>query len=193
MSRFLSYLILGLIIVGAIGYLLSHRAKADNETYPLSTSNYDQWQPFESPVSKFKVLMPATPHKAGSNMIDPKSGQKKRFATFIAPNIDGSIYMVTVIVPEQEGEGNAELELNQTIQDLVSLSNENELKDLQKGEFKNMPAYDFVISNGEGVVTGKAVKNGKYLYVLSAMKPDGLTNSDDYSYFINSFEPRTNE
>ena len=190
MARSAALILSALLVAAAAWIILSHRAESKKSTLTSSNaSDYRQWTHYESPVSKFKVFLPTLPQNAGSNLVDSKTGKKKRFSTFISPSGDGSIYMVNVIYTLDPDEtSNDDAEMNQAIQDMVHLNQENQLIQLNKTVFQEQPAYDFTIQNGKGKIMGKAFKKGPALYILSTMDPNGEANPDDRSLFTNSLK-----
>lgn len=196
MARFLFLIVLALIV--AASWFVIRYSKDTYRLLPIdqtanvqNQSNYESWHEYEQPSGKFKVLLPSIPQHVADKSIDPKTKQARKYDTYLSENnTDGTIYMITQIAyPDPLAAQLASDEiLTNIMNDMVAAKPENQLKDMQKGEYHGHHAIDFTMDNDQFGYIVKAFVVDNTLYVLSSISKKGVDTRKDFDFFVNSFD-----
>ncbi|MBA2369411.1 MAG: hypothetical protein H0V82_10375 [Candidatus Protochlamydia sp.] len=161
-------------------------------TDELKIVPYSDWNEFTPKTGLFKVRLPSTPQFANETVNIPGTDLKRLYEMYAAEKINGAVFMVSVITypPSFPITNNQEL-LHEVIDELVASNTNNRLLETRDGEFKSHPNVDFHMVNKEYDIEGKAFLVGKIMYVLTYVVKNTDYDTNDYQYFLNSFELTT--
>lgn len=202
MSRSITILIA--LIVVLFGFLMLRSFYSDTtpaidpkmtplaQVKPAAEGNFQNWREFSSATKRFKVLFPTLPQHVADKVPDSKTGEMRKYETFIAADDHGGAVMISAITFSRNVQGETG-ELNAAITDILSRNKENNLKDMKPSRFRDRPAMDFAISSKEMSIAGKVFANGNTIYVLSMIDKNEMFNPQELAFFVNSFELITDD
>lgn len=148
-----------------------------------------EWKEFTAPSGRFKVMLPLVPQQASERLTDPETKESRVYDMYVAQELDGTMYMVSLIVfSDKKGGTGADDLLKTTISDMVKANPNNKLSKMDKTTYDAYPAYDFKIENVDMTIDGKAVMDQDTLYILSTIEHNKQYNPGDFDYFIKSFK-----
>lgn len=206
MSRTLSILIAAIVLLGAFLFFrnMSNSHKTDivvptNQHLSEGAndpslgmkqiSHYENWKEFTSQTGNFKVLFPILPQHATDKILDPKTREPRKYDMYVAANEAGTVFMISAITfPNGIDEKDEEDLLSGVVNDMLARNKDNQLKMMQKGNFRSFRSTDFSIENGDITLGGKAFIKGNTLYVLSVIAKHGSFDGRDFDFFVNSFD-----
>ncbi len=189
---------IGMIIVLAILILLglSYFVPSLQRTIPGMASSknshlekFATWKEFTPQSELFKVDLPEPPQYAKDFVEIPDTDKKRRYDMYASEKIDGSLFLVNVITypPEIDTSFTDDI-LKQNVMELMHSKPDNELARLEKSLYQTRPSFDFNFNNREFHVEGKALMDGKRVFILSYITRLKEFDPADYSYFIKSFQ-----
>ena len=128
------------------------------------------------------------PQQASDQVTDPLTNEVRYYDMYVSQELDGTIYMISLITfKDSKSVIDPENLLKLTIGDMVKANLENKLLKVDNGNYKNMPASDFKIQNPQMTIEGKAFVDHQTLYIVSTMENTRNYKSDDFEYFMKSF------
>lgn len=197
MSRFTFILVLLLIIL--FGFLAINGLKSSYKILPIQESKavdqvpFSDWHRFVSNEDQFSVKLPVMPQHADQSIHDPITNKKRLYDMYVAQTDEGTIYMISLIKFQDPMQANDDFLQRTIINDMIASNPKNQLKDIQVGQFQNQQASTFKIENDLTIVLGKTFVDNKILYLLTAIFDKENFNSEDFDYFINSFQLHSNK
>lgn len=186
MNKFGIVLICLILLFAGFFYLKPTEKSSNINKKPIATSN---WQKFKPNSGLFTVELPHPPQYAKDMVPIPGTDLKRRYDMYVSEEIDGTLYLISVITYPNEAEASEPLDImKQTIDELMKTKPDNKLTKMDKSQFKTLQSFDFSFVNGEFFIEGKIFTAGKTVFVLSYVTRKGEFDAADYQRFINSFE-----
>lgn len=205
MSRLLT-LIVALLILFTIFFIFRDHSKDSKTDLPVSSpsptvtttstepitsdeSKLHEWREFTYEPEHFKVLLPGLPQHVSDTVTDQKTQEPKKYETFAAAGDNGSAFMINAITYSSHEEAEAKEEsLKAVVQDMLDRNKENKLNEMKMSTFRNHPALNFSLTNGELLIQGKVFAHKKTMYILSMINNKNAFNKKELDFFINSFD-----
>jgi len=194
-------LIVLIVILALLGYFLVKQTREseqilqqdEEQVMPTTTENLDfdfhNWHLFSSPNETFKVLLPTLPQHATENITDPKSQAVRKYDMYVSEKPDGTVFMISLVTfPDIPKTLDDKKLLTAIMNDMVATNPNNELKTVESGEYNGHPSLDFTMGNQNVTINAKSFLVGNTLYVLSRIVKKEDEKSNEYNFFINSFE-----
>ncbi|MCE2983890.1 MAG: hypothetical protein LW832_10045 [Parachlamydia sp.] len=154
----------------------------------LNVPRQADWNEFTPENNTFKALFPANPQFVKETVAVPGTDMKRLYEIYASENLQGSVYMVSVITyPPNYKVVNANELLNEVMEELVASSPDNHLLESRDAEFKKQPAVDFHMVNKDYDIEGKTFLLNKTVYVLTYVVKNTDFNRQDYQLFIDNF------
>lgn len=183
-----------LALLGA-ALLYIRQGTKDSQKAPLASSvsqvdAFKTWQEFKPQSGLFKVSLPHRPQYAKDLVPIPGTSQNRRYDMYASEDIDGTLYLISVITYPAESETPEEGEdiLKQIVDELMKTKPGNQLSMLKDNPFKNQHALDFSFVNRDFYVEGKIFMIGKTVYVLNYVTRKENLHQEDFQHFLDSFE-----
>lgn len=196
MTRYLTIFVI--IALGLMGYLTYQFSKEAYRILPIEEEepavsfevyNFQNWHEFSSPNGEFKVLLPTLPQRAVENINDPESNEMRKYDMYVAEKNDGTIFMISLITfPNDRTNNDTEMIMQKMMNDMIAGNPTNELRSVKAGQYKTYDSMDFAYGNEELSVDAKTFMAGNTLYVLSRIVRTQNFNTNEFNFFINSFE-----
>lgn len=181
-------------------FLWSYFAKDSYELLPMKTTLNeaplplkDSWFQYDAPSGDFKVSLPLLPQVADQNVLDPKTGEKRRYEMYVAQTNNGTMYMISVItLPKEVDEKGKAALLKQMMDDLVAANPQNKLVSSKNVDYQGFPALDFTIENDQALIEAKEFIRNKTVYLISTIAKKDSKEKTHFKYFIDSFQLNKN-
>lgn len=152
-------------------------------------SKHSTWLVFKPRSGLFQVALPHSPQYAKDFVPIPGTDQKRRYDMYASEDIDGTVFLISVITyPAEAVTGESSELLKQIVNELMKAKPDNQLISQKESSFQGHEALDFKFENKQFHVEGKAFKVDNRVYVLSHVTRKGDREIEDFNYFINSFE-----
>lgn len=151
---------------------------------------FSTWKPFIPASRLFKASLPYKPQYGKDAIAIPNSDKMRRFDMYASENIDGSLFLISMITypPEINVSQDADEILQKNVEEIVANKPGNRLSKMNKGVFKAFKALDFDFENQKYQVSGKAFVNGNIVYILTYSTIDKKVDPEEFNYFIDSFQ-----
>lgn len=194
MSRFV--LIAAIVLIVFLGLMGISSMKESYKLLPVQESvkadsipTFANWHDFTAPNNKFTVKLPTLPQNATQTIKDPQTHQYRNYDMYVAQNIDGSVFMISLITFQNPLNAvDSDTLMRTTINDLSQSNPENKLADFKQDTYENHPAFKFKIESNDKYTQGLTFIKDKTLYVLLVISKDKEQENKDYNYFIQSFQ-----
>lgn len=197
MSR--TILLLAVLLIAAAGFLLlrqntsgpvqSNTAQTAPQAGSDKVTNLHQWREFSSDTGRFKVLLPTLPQHVTDMFADPKTREQRKYETFVAAGDNGAAFMISAIkYPNTIDTSDKEETLKSAVADMLARNKENKLNKMELGKFRDQPAIDFSLTNGDLLIVGKVFSHNDILYILSMINKHSSFNPLELDFFVNSFD-----
>lgn len=161
----------------------------ENPDVSLEVYNFQEWLEFSSPEGEFTVLFPTLPQHATENLTDPKTNEVRNYDMYVAEKNDGTIFMISLIsFPDNAIIHNKRELMEQMMNDMMASNPNNELRDKSFVEWKGRESLDYVFGNKEMTIDAKTFLVDKTLYVISRIARVENYNTNEFNFFVNSFE-----
>lgn len=175
-----------ILLFVALFYFKKGENKKDALAPQIETS---KWEKFKPRSGLFSVDLPHPPQYAQDKVAIPGTDLQRHYDMYASEEIDGTLFLISVITYPNEAEASEPLDLmKQTIDELMKAKPDNKLKKMNLTQFKSLQSFDFNFVNGEFFVEGKIFMVGKTIYVLSYVTRQGQFDATEYQRFIESFE-----
>lgn len=162
--------------------------KQTNSISASALPDFHKWREFDSETGHFRVLLPTIPQHANDKILDSKTGEMRRYDTFVAAGDNGQAFMIHMTTyPNKVEEDKIEEILKATVDDMLKRNTDNKLISTELSKFRGAKALNFSITNGKIYVRGKAFFLGDTLYILSLLTENQSANPPELDFFINSF------
>lgn len=190
MSKNTVYLVIFLALLGGFVVLRENGQRAASSLVAEATNgNFSNWREYTSTYHHFKVHMPTLPQHANDKVMDQKTGETRRYDTFVSADSNGQAYMVTVITfAKPISKENIEPLLKDTISEMVSRNKDNKLVSVEADNFKTFKALKFTVSNGQLYMIGEAFVRDNSLFIVSILTKTLNTDSEELKFFSDSFD-----
>lgn len=181
-----------LVIAGCVVFYFSRdfsqTAAKQQELQEYANAQFETWHEFSAPLSKFKVLLPVLPQHGTDTLDDPKTLEKRAYDLYVSEKEDGTIFMISLITIMNGTPKVDEKTLTAVMNDILAASPDNKLKIMKMGTYKQYPALDFSIENGQVNIDGKAFLVGNTLYLLTSVSKLVNYKKQEFEFFVNSFQ-----
>lgn len=155
----------------------------------LKAAPFSDWREFAQSNNKFTVVLPVVPQNATEAVPIPNSDKKRDYDMYVSEQLNGTIYMISLITYPNDYNTNDEVPLLHTIVDEMMTTNpNNQLSDIKDETFQGHKAVVYTIKNKEITIKGKSFIDGKTLYILNYMAKNPDFTESEYEHFINSFK-----
>jgi hypothetical protein len=186
------YTLIGILIVVGIFVILRYAENVDKGSsggaQKAQVVNYADWHEFSSPLGQFKVLLPTLPQRVMDKIVDPKTKAVRQYDTYISAKDENTAFIINrIVLPEKVEENSIESVLISIVNEILARNQDNKLKMVHLGDFRNNKSLDFVVENENVTIGGKAILHRDTIYVLSMIAKNGMFNPEEYNFFINSF------
>jgi len=193
MARLLLVLFILLAMAGAM-MIIKHAGKTyrylpmDLEE-PPKIEAFEQWREFVSAIGKFKVMLPSVPQHASEDLPVPDSEFVLKYEMYVSEEGDGTTFMISLIkYPDGIDTSKPENMLENVMNEMISVNPSNRLRSMSFFDLDNHKALDFSIASPEIVVNSRAFIVEKILYLLTVIDKVNKEDSEEYQYFIDSFQ-----
>lgn len=193
MSRSVVTIIFVALLLGV--YFLVDNIKKSYEILPikeptaLQIGHFSSWPEFTSNANNFKVSLPSKPQHAKQAVSIPKTEKKRQYEMYASEEqLDGSIFMVSVIkYPPEFPISSPNDALQEIVDEMMQTNANNRLNKVDRTDFEEYPALDFVILNNEFQIHGRVFMIDHTAYLLTHVAKKENFNHEEYNHFINSF------
>lgn len=190
-----------LILAGVVIVFVVARFTGVDVDLPLNTNTdeqpsqemprsvYDTWVEFSQDSQRFQVKFPRQPAHLSEETHDAFGVTPKKYEIYMADGFDNKAYMLEVITyPEGPSLRGNEKILENTLNDILSHSTQNNLEESKEGRMAGEKALHFEIDSGDKKLRGVIFESNNILYVLTRVSPEGFSDEmEDYTFFIDSF------
>ncbi len=154
---------------------------------PLVPS-FEDWREFSPPSGAFKVMFPSIPQNTSDSILDRRLGVFLEYNTFIAPEENGPIIVVTTIAyPKNIEEKQVEETLRGLVDDMLIRNKKNKLEYANLEMSSPHPSLDFSLISDQLLMIGKVILDKNMAYILTMANERAVFNSDELKFFLNSF------
>jgi len=197
MSRALTLVVVAIVVIGAFIMLRSHhditRSAQDGfntqEITAQSNPNFQNWREFVSASGHFKVMLPSLPQHVSDKIVDPQTKELRKYETFITVGDNGEAFMVSSITfsrnIEEEIGGES---LKAIINDMLLRNKINKLNSMNPSVHHSFYAFEFSITSGDLLISGKIFAKGNTVYLISMINKSDSFDEKELNFFLNSFD-----
>jgi hypothetical protein len=200
MSRMLSLLVAFIVLLA--GFLLIDSIKKASSGSADQTSSsklkeqadsfpeFQKWREFSSPDGHFRVLLPSLPQHVKDKFADPLTQEPRKYDAFLTTDGGEPVFMISAITfPRNLDDAkDTDTTLKAIIDQILSKNENNHLKSIVPGNFRNFHSIDFSIINADSTLAGKVFAYKNTLYILTMGDKSSAFNSKELEFFINSFQ-----
>lgn len=174
--------------------------KSDNDSVHTSTVdksptlNKSIWKLYKPQNERFEVLLPGIPQHVSETHPNSKNATKDapkdviKYDVYLSQDVDGNIFMISLTqYPPSYEMGGIDEVLEAVKNGAVGSNSKNELKDIERSTFMNLPSLDFSIANSDSNIRSKVILDNKTLFVLTVMDKDSSRLESDFNTFVGSF------
>ena len=191
MTRFLVALFgtafLVLIILSVLYLKESYKMLPIEGSDPRLVPPFVEWYEFKPTSGSFQAKFPTMPQYGSQTVRDPKTGTTRHYDMYISEKANGTVFMVSLIDFPDTTESMETLKKT-IINDLLTSNPQNQLKNMQIGNYMLFKTIDFVISNPTTTIDGRTFSDGNIIYLLTVIFNNAFVDQKEYDFFINSFE-----
>lgn len=149
---------------------------------------FEQWTTYRSPSERFVVSLPSPPQRAIEAVPMPSSDEKIQYDTILSQSKSGAIFIVTIIdYPPSVCVDDPKDILVTAVKEIAVGNKDNQIEKSDMGTFESMPGLDFVITNPNATIQGRAILKGRSLYVMSVADRDPRAANDNFAKLADSF------
>lgn len=196
MAKFLwMFLIFLLLLAGYTTYKLSTgvsliKPLEENTKHPeLAKFEFQNWREFSAPKGKFKVLLPTLPQHAVDNVKEAQHAKTRKYEMYVSEKNDGTIFMISLITfSDPKATQDKEKLMRAMMQDMLASNPKNELKQVNSGKYKGFDSLDYSFANQDTQVDAKTFLVDNTLYMLTRAAKLQNYNTEEFEFFINSFD-----
>lgn len=146
------------------------------------------WKEFNSAVGGFRATFPSYPNQETDSLQIPGIESPVKYNSYSSETQNGTFYMVMVSkYPPEVDTSNPDKNLEGALNGIINSREGNQLVSSNMTYLTGNRALDFVISNGDITVQGKAVIKGQNIYEIMVAYENGNLNLEDYNKFMSSF------
>ncbi len=178
-----------IIALGALA-LITYKVSRNHEENPshmaAQTHEKSVWKLFKPQNSRFEVLLPSIPqHVAEAH---PNGNDFTKYDVYLSQDKDGNVFMISLTeYPPQYEMGSVDDVLEAVKNGALGANSKNQIKNVEKSTYLNLPSMDFFIESSDSAIRSKAIVDNKTLIVLTAMNRDPARLEKDYNTFVGSF------
>jgi hypothetical protein len=160
------------------------------ETSPtLKAAPFSDWREFVQSNNKFTVQLPVVPQNATETVSIPNSDKKRDYDMYVSEQLNGTIYLISLITyPKDFNTADESHLLHEIVDEMVKANPNNQLVEVKDETVQGQKAVGYTINNKEISVKGKAIAEGKVVYIISYMAKTPDFTQAEYEHFINSFK-----
>lgn len=175
---------LGIGTVALFAITLSNSSNSEAEV--SGTLDKSVWKLFKPDNGRFEVLFPSAPQHVSE--AHPNGKDVTKYDVFLSQDLTGNVFMISITqYPPSYPMGAVDDVLEAVKNGAVGSNSKNELKQVEKGTFMNLPSLDFTIGNVDSNIRSKVILEDKTLYVLTVMDKDPARLESDFNTFVGSF------
>ena len=140
------------------------------------------------------MSLPAPPQSATESIAIPNTDKKRHYEMYVSEELNGSMYMVSLITyPDDKEISNSSEMLKDTIDEIVQGKPGNKIKKMEDTFFQSHKAIEFNIVNSKYNVEGVVFMLNRTVFLLSYIASDSNFNRKDYDHFIKSFKLKNHD
>ncbi len=177
------------ITIASIGLVatLGYWAVSETEYTPTHMdAETSTWKLYKPNSDQFEVMLPAIPQHVRES--HPTGDEFTNYDVYLSQDKQGNVYMISLTqYPEAYDMGNPDDMLEAVKNGALSSNAKNELKEVEKGTYMDLPSIDFFISNNDTAIRSKVILSNNTLIVLTVMNRDEAKINKDFKYFADSF------
>ncbi len=170
--------------VALFAITLSNNSNSEAEV--SGTLDKSAWKLFKPNNDRFEVLFPAAPQHVSE--AHPNGKEVTKYDVFLSQDVAGNVFMISITqYPPSYAMGQVDDVLQAVKNGAVGSNSKNELKQVERSTFLNLPALDFTIANADSTIRSKVILEDKTLFVLTVMDKDPARLESDFNTFVGSF------
>ncbi|SCA62910.1 hypothetical protein SCG7086_AF_00200 [Chlamydiales bacterium SCGC AG-110-P3] len=150
---------------------------------------YEEWRQYVSAIGHFRADFPTTPQTVSEDLPVPNSNLIVKSHIYVSEDIDGTTYMINVIVyPSDIQAGQTDRTLEKIMNDMVAANPTNRVRSVDFTEFQGYRTLDFFIENPQVYVNCRVFLVGKRLYLLVVIDKVEQYRDQDFQHFLEKFK-----
>lgn len=107
---------------------------------------------------------------------------------YAAEKVNGSVFMISVITYPDDVKFPPNINiLENAVQEMMDINPNNQLEKMEHSRFLNHDAVDFSIKNPDFQISGKAIQQGKAVYLLTYVAKIADVVPTEYQHFLDTF------
>ncbi len=182
--------VLGAVFIGVLAWaLMAAVPVAAAEAVPSVVEARQGWQKVTSDIDHFSVSFPTAPKHHEDVLKVPNSTIEIGFGSYISePSSDVAYLVMVSTYPSELTFSNPEHNLQTALLGILESADDSVLISAEFFNFEDYPSVDFVIHSEQHYVRGRLIFVGHTLYQLLSAHDDKQDMSEDFKFFIDSFE-----